>query len=1059
MNAGGTMRVGSVEWMADNRVAANLLMMVLIVGGLVVSFHIRQEVFPQVQVDAVTISVAYPGAGPSEVEQGILLAIEEEVAGLDGVKKVTSTAVEGAGAVTAELLAGVNPNKLLQDVKNSVDRITSFPEEAERPVVNLIVARSKTVSLLVYGEMDRTVLYSVGEQIRDELIHDPEITLVEFSGVPPLEIGVEIPARKLRELNLTLNEVAELIRRSSLELPAGSVKTAQGEVLLRTQERRDYAREYAEIPVVSRNDGTVVYLSDIATLVEGFEDTGEESLYNGLPAVRLDVFRVGDQTPITVSEAVHAHVDAWNQWLPEGVQLAVWEDDSVFFRDRMDLLLRNAALGLILVLLLLGLFLDPRLAFWVTIGLPVSVLGAFLLIPWLGASINMISLFAFIVTIGIIVDDAIMVGESVYHEKQQGLSWRDAAAKGARLMNMPVHFAVLTNIVAFLPLFFVPGPAGKYFMQIPAVVVPVLLISLVESLFVLPAHLAHGRGEGTFWRVLGAPQRWFGRRLEWVIQNRFCPVMKFALRNRYLTISVSAAVLILALGVIAGGHIKFSFLPKIDSDIVTVQATLPYGVPIEVTRAVQAKLVEAAWVSLEEHGGEEIAQGIYTQLGAPLAIQGPGGGESRSRGTHLVSVQIFLVPADERDVSGVELSKSWRRHVGDLPGLENIAFAGSIDASGENPIDIQMSHADRQVLETAAHELAKSMQNYAGVVDLNDGVSTGKPQKSFTLRPEARSMGMTAFDLANQVRAAFYGAEALRQQRGRNEVKVLVRLPEMERRRLYTVEELILRAPDGSEIALSQAADSTDGRAYTEINRSEGRRIVSVTGDVEETMANANEILADVRGRLLPELVRRYPGLSYSFEGEQRSQRESLNALFVGFGVALFAIFAMLALPFRSYAQPFVVMLAIPFGIVGALIGHLLLGYGLSIISMFGIIALAGVVVNDSLVLIVEANKNREKLGMNPFDAVHQAGIRRFRPIVLTSLTTFFGLAPMIFETSMQARFMVPMAISLGFGVLFSTGIILVLVPSAYMAIEDLKSLPGRFRARPPGLRDRDSGV
>jgi len=1032
---------GPVEWMADNRVAANLLMMVLIVGGLVVSLRIKQEVFPRVQVDAVTISVAYPGASPSEIEQGILLSIEEEVAGLDGVKKVTSTAVEGSGSVTAELLGGANPNKLLQDVKNTVDRVSSFPEEAERPVVNLIVARSKTVSLLVYGEMDRMVLYSVGERIRDEMIHDPEITLVEFTGVPPLEIGVEVPMHKLRELNLTLTEVSGLIRRSALELPAGGVKTAQGEVLLRTQERRDYAQEFADIPVVSRNDGSVVNLGEIATLIDGFEDTGQEALYNGLPAVRLDVFRVGDQTPITVAKAVHAHVDAWTSRLPQGIQLAVWEDDSVFFRQRMNLLLRNAALGLVLVLLLLGLFLDPRLAFWVTIGLPVSVLGAFLLIPAFGASINMISLFAFIVTIGIIVDDAIMVGESVYHEKQQGLSWSRAAAHGTRIMTMPVHFAVLTNVVAFLPLFFVPGPAGRYFMQIPAVVVPVLLISLVESLFVLPAHLAHGHSETGFWRVLGMPQRWFGRRLDSLIQNRFRPFLKFSLQNRYITIAIAAAVLIVAVGVIAGGHIKFSFLPKIDSDIVTVQANLPYGAPIEDTRVVQAKLIEAARASLEEHGGRQIAQGIYTQIGTPLASQGPGGGPSLSRGSHLVAVQIFLVPADQREVSGVELSKSWREHVGDIPGLENITFTGSIGASGENPIDIQLSHANRQILESAAQDLSDSLRNYTGVADLNDGVSAGKPQKSFTLRPEARSMGLTAFDLATQVRAAFYGSEALRQQRGRNEVKVLVRLPEVERRQLYTVEELILRAPDRSEIALTQAADWTDGRAYTEIRRNGGRRIISVTGDVDESVANANEILADVRASLLPGLVEKFPGLSYSFEGEQRSQRESMNALFVGFCVALLAIFAMLALPFRSYAQPFVVMLAIPFGIVGALIGHLLLGYGLSIISMFGIIALAGVVVNDSLVLIVEANKNTGERNLKPFEAVQEAGIRRFRPIVLTSLTTFFGLAPMIFETSMQARFIVPMAISLGFGVLFSTIIILVLVPSAYMAIEDAKTL------------------
>ena len=1027
-----------VAWMAENNVASNLLMIVLIVGGLMVSARVKQEVFPEVQLDAVGISIPYPGASPAEVEQGILLAVEEAVRGVDGVKKVTSIGFEGAGSVTAELLLSADSNKLLQDIKNAVDRITSFPGEAERPVVTLVAGQNKNVSVVVFGDHDRLLLREVAEEVRDEMIQDPEITLVEIAGIPPMEIAVEIPMTLLREHNLTLNQVSAIIRNSALELPAGSVKTMGGDILLRTQERRDYAEDYSDIPIVSRSSGGILRLGDIAQLTDGFEEIDDEAFFNGVSAVRLDVFRVGSQTPISVSEAVYQYVEAWNLHLPDSIQLAVWDDGAVFYRGRMELLLRNAFLGLMLVLLLLGLFLDPRLAFWVTVGIPVSILGAFLLIPLFGASINMISLFAFIVTIGIIVDDAIMMGESVYHERQRGLSWARAGAQGARLMTMPIHFAVLTNVVAFLPLFFVPGSSGRLFMQIPAIVVPVLLISLIESLFVLPSHLAHGNKDNWLLRVVGVPQKMFGRLLEQFVEHRFCPFLDMSLRHRYLTLSIAVSLVVLCVATVAGGYIKFNFLPRIDSDVVTVQAALPYGSPMEHSREVQALLVESARNALDEHGGEHIAKGIYTQIGSPLSRGGPPTAGVGGGGSHQVAVQITLVASDQRDVSGVDFGRTWRRHTGEIAGVGTLAFSASIGHGGGSAVEIQLSHADHQLLESAAVDLAHSLGTYAGITDLDDGVPIGKPQMSLGLKPEARSLGLTAFDLASQVRASFYGAEALRQQRGRNEVKVMVRLPGKERKRLYTLEDLMLRTAEGVEIPLVQAADWVSGNSYTELHRADGRRIISVRADVDQAVANSNEILADVGSKVLPSLMQKYPGLSFSSEGEQRSQRETLRALIVGFSLAMFAIYAMLALPFRSYTQPVIVMISIPFGVVGAIIGHLLLGYGLSIISMFGIIALSGVVVNDALVLIVQANRNTQG-GMVPIVAIRNAAVRRFRPIVLTSLTTFFGLAPMIFETSMQARFVIPMAISLGFGVLFGTLVILFLVPSVYLALEDLR--------------------
>ncbi len=1038
---------GPIAWMTHHTVAANLVMLIFILGGLLVSTNVKQEVFPEFKVDMVRVSVAYPGASPEEVEQGILLSIEDVVRGLDGVKEVTSTASEGRAKVEIELVDGVNADNVLQDVTNEIDSIQSFPELAEKPMISLAEVRNQVLIVLVHGDQEEQTLRDVAERVRDDLLQRPGITLVELGAVRPREIAIEVPQRHLRAYGLTLNRIGKEIGEAAIELPGGGVKTASGEVLLRMQERRDFGREFAEIPITSTPDGATIAVGDIATITDGFEDVDEEAFYNGQRAVQVKVFRVGQETPQSISENVYAYLEELRQELPEGIGLAVWNDRSEIYRDRMFLLLKNAFLGLILVLILLGLFLDIKLAFWVTVGLPVSIIGSFLFIPLTGASINMISLFAFIITLGIIVDDAVVAGEIIYQKREQGLPFLDAAIAGAREIAGPITFAVLTNIAAFLPLFFVPGDLGNFLRQVPSVVVAVFVVSLIESLFVLPAHLGHTRELSGFWKTLDRPRRWFSQAMHTFIRERYQPFLRTAIANRYMTVAVGVALLILAVGMIAGGHIAFTFLPAIDSEIITVQANLPYGVPMEQSRRVLEHLLESAHAALAQRRGESALIGIYGQIGSALMRRGPQTPTS-TPGSHMVGVQVFLVPVDQRDFSGADFANTWRSSVGPIPGLESLTFKAEVGPTGDAAIDIQLSHRSRATLETAAQELAEMLSQYAGVTDIDDGVSLGKPQLSFRIKPEAHGLGLNATDLARQVRGAFYGVEALRQQRGRDEVKVMVRLPESERRSSFTIEQLVLLTGQGGEIPLAEAAEIEPGRAYTEIKRREGRRIMAVTADVDGQIANANNIIGEVLANDMETLKTKYPGLTYSLEGEQSSQRESLSAMTDGFVLVLLLIYGLLAIPFRSYVQPLIVMLGIPFSFIGAVAGHLLLGYGLSLISLFGVVALAGVVVNDSLVLIVGTNRIREEQDIPLSEAVIQSAMNRFRPIVLTSLTTFFGLAPMIFETAMQARFLIPMAISLGFGILFGTVIILTILPSVYLIVEDL------LRRNRPALAD-----
>jgi multidrug efflux pump subunit AcrB len=1028
---------GPMAWMAGHSVSANLLMAVLLVGGFIMGTRIKKEVFPDFDLDRVTIGVAYPGASPEEVERGIVLAVEKAVQGITGVEEVNATANEGSASVVVEILEGEDGQQIAQEIEAEVDRITSFPDEAEDPKVTLARRKRSVVSLALYGDQSERVLREMAETIRDRFYQDPDITQVELEGVRDYEIDIAISQDTLRAYGLSLASVAQILKKAAVELPAGAIKTAAGDVLVRVRDRRDFGHEFGRIPVITTAEGTEVLLEQIARITDGFEETDRFATFNGHPAVMLEVYRIGDQTPISVSDAVRRQMAEINAILPPGLTLEARNDRSEIYRQRLDLMLRNGYLGLGLVFLLLAVFLEARLAFWVSLGIPISFLGSLLILPVVGVSINMITMFAFIVTLGIVVDDAIVVGENVYFHRQNGLGWFAAAVRGARDIAMPVTFSVLTNMVAFMPMLFIPGFMGKVFSQIPVVVISVFALSLVESLFILPAHLGHQRtpGETGAMAWLHRKQQGFSRLFSRMVRTRYGPFLAMALRWRYVTVALGVAVLLMTVGLVRSGRMGFELFPKVESDYARATAVLPFGSAVARTEAVQAVLVRAAKAAAAENGGKDLVEGIFARIDA-----------------NTVQVRAYLTPPEKRPVSTAQLSRAWREKTGRLAGLESLKFESDAGGPGRGAaLTVELSHRDISVLDAASRRLAGDLAHFPSVMDIDDGFSPGKAQIDFRMAPEGESLGLRSRDVGLQVRHAYYGVEVLRQQRGRDEVRVMVRLPREERVSEHHLEEMVLRTPGGGEIPLREAVRIDRGRAYTSIKRRNSRRVVTVSADVRPR-AQAGQVLASMKTDMLPALKEAYPGLTYSFEGRQADRRESMNALFRGMMAALIVIYAMLAIPFNSYAQPMVIMLAIPFGIVGAIAGHLIMGYSLSVMSMFGVVALSGVVVNDSLVLIDFANR-RQRAGMPHFEAICEAAVHRFRPILLTTLTTFGGLTPMIFESSRQARFLIPMAISLGYGILFATVITLLLVPSLYLIVHDLTP---RGHVTPAGPRAAD---
>ena len=1021
---------GPVAWMAKNPVAANLLMALCLIGGLLTFTQIKQEVFPDMTEDRVTVSVFYPGGTPEEMEQSVCLVAEEAVRSLEGIDEVTSVANSSSAVITADLLEGVDRIKVYQDIKSEIDRITTFPDGAERPVVSLSARRMGAVTLVLYGDTSDVSLRNMAEQVRNRLLQNDHITQVDLSGTRNFEISVEVSQDDLRRYGLTHQSLATSIGTQSREISGGGIKTDSGETLLRLQERRNYGPEFAQTPVLASEDGATLSLGDVATVIDGFEDSDVSATYNGKPAIMLDIYRIGKQTPTEVSAAVAELLPQIREQLPESLGIDVLDDRTDIFAQRANLLLRNGALGLILVLLVLGTFLEVRLAFWVMMGIPISFLGAMLLMPAAGLSINMITMFAFILSLGIVVDDAIVVGENVYHYQQDGASGVESAIRGAREVCTPVGFSILTNIAAFVPLMVLPGVMGRVMGMLPVVVISVFIISWVESLYILPAHLSHLRKKepkGVFGMLHRFQQRFSHAFRNWV-QTKYGRFLDFCLSHRYVVVAAALGILILVGGYWASGRMGFSMFTAVESDFAGASVYLPFGSPVEKTEAVAARIVKGAEEVVKELGHPELVEGIFANVG-----QG---------GPHAAQIRVFLADAEVRDrIMGTkEFVEAWRKQVGEVPGVRFIRYFSDLGGPGGGPaLEIELRHQSIETLEAAAQELAAELGNYPLVQDIDDGVEEGKQQFDFTLKPEAISLGLSAIDIGRQVRSAFEGTEVLRQQRGRNEVKVKVRLPKDERTRIYSIENFILRTPDGGEVMLSDVVDVEVGESYTTIKRHNGMRALTLTADVRPK-SKVGDVKASLDQDYFPGLLEQFPGLDYSYEGQQAEMTDSFGSMFVTIPLVLFAIYALLAVPFRSYSQPLIVMVSIPFGIIGAILGHLLLGYEMTMLGIIGMLALSGVVVNDALVLISFANERRAHHD-NAHDAVVFAGIQRFRPILLTTMTTFGGLAPMIFEKSMQAKFLIPMAISLGFGIVFATFIALLLVPCLYMVIDDCSRL------------------
>lgn len=1018
---------GIIAWFAQNHVASNLLMIAIVVTGLLVAKNIRQELYPVYELNTVEIEMDYRGASPEEVERSIVIPIESELRGMEMVRRIVSVSREGSGYVEVEVMQNFDRNRALQEVTAAVQQISLFPDDAEPPEVSLGAGRRREViRLAVYGDLDQQSLVRFARQLEDGLLAEPGIALVELRGVRRPEILVEVPQERLRALDLTLGEIARIIDSAALDVPAGTLRTPSGDVLLRTTERRDTGSGFADLPILSTPQGARVKLSDIATIIDGFEEQERENYFNGRRAVSLEVYSSETQPPLDVARAVRRFVEKLEPTLPPTVEISLSRDRSVDYAERVGLLIQNGATGLILVLIALGFFLELRVAFWTAIGIPIAILGSLVLMPLMDASINMISLFGFIITLGIVVDDAVVVGEDIFHKISQGMSRGAAAVAGAKQMTVPVMFAVSTNIIAFLPLLFVPGEIGQFFEILPAVVIAVFVVSLVECLFILPSHLAFSRAneESQSWFArFERRQSRFRERLDATMERAYRPLLDLAIRFRYFTLAAFSAVLLIMGAWILSGRIDFIFRPAIETDFVQAEIELPTGTPVDRTREVVFEIEAAAKRAVEKTGEKEILVGYQMEV----ADRSSNGGE----------VSVMLVPQSQRKITGSEFVELWRNEIGDIPDLESLFFDWLIGPGGEAEIDVQLAHPDTATLRHAADEVAEAIARYPGVEDIRKSFGREMPQLSFEVKPEGQSLGITARDLGNQIRDSFYGAEALRQPRDRQELRVMVRLPEEDRRSMSGLEDLLIRTSNGGEIPIAQAATISESSAPVRIERVGGGRVVNVTANVIPTITTGNRVLDAFSEEELVTILNRHPGLRYSFEGDQREQRDAMHRLMAGLIAALFAIFAIMAAILRSYSQAVIVLLTIPWSLSGAVLGHAFLGFDLSIFSVFGMIALCGMVVNGAFVLAVTRNRYFDE-GAAPDAVTRNAALRRFRPILLTAITTFLGLGPMIFETSTQALFLVPMAISLGIGTLVSTVVILLLIPAAFRIAEDI---------------------
>ena len=1091
-----------IAWFATNHIAANLLLILIVLAGLSAVLTMPQKSFPDIDVPIISVSIPYLGAAPEEVEQGVCIRVEEELDGVEGVKEIRSVANESLCSVTVELFEDADESRALDDVKNRIDALDTLPEETEQPIINLATSIRPVIDLAITGPDDERTLKVLGQRVRDEIAALPGITQVSLVNTRPYEISIEVSESDLQRFGLTFSQVAEAVRARAIDLPGGAIKTEGGEILLRTKGQVYWGEEYERLVLLSRPDGSLVYLSDVARVVDGFEDTDQSLRFDGQPAAIIRVSRIGSEDILAITGAVMAYLDTSAQALPEGVKLTVWNDNSRLLEDRLATLLDSARQGFLMVLLLLALFLRPVLAFWVSVGVPVAFMGALYLTNYVGLSIDGISLFGFILVLGIMVDDAIVVGESVHSRQREGGTPLIGSIEGTQRITIPVIFGVLTTICTFLPMLQGVGSSGQIGAVIATVVICCLIFSLIESQLILPAHLGNkqtktAKGEVYLllvplmvivllqfsWstssfvglaiglmtvvyaldrlgltddpakRLIAAQSR-FSARVEALIDGPFRRIVQRATQARYTTLAMAFAFFLSGVAVFGSGRLPFSFFPPLAADQVIAQLTMPLGTSSEITEQAVRHL---------ERTGEAIRDELNEQYGAAPPVthilasvggsQGgglgpPGTGGGGASGGHMGEVTLQLTPSQSRTISTKEVAALWRERSGSIAGAVELKFNSSLFSVG-NAIDIQLAGNDVDELREVAAGLRAELARYPGVIDITDSFRSGKQELKLKMTPEGEALGLSLGALAQQVRQAFYGEEAQRIQRGRDDVRVMVRYTEAERESLASLDDMRVRTREGSEVPFRTVANASLGQGYSSIKRADRKRVVNVTADVDRTQITADEVVGDLSRSYFPVIRAEHPRVSLSLEGEQRQSGEYLVSLVFPFLIALFAIYALLAIPLRSYVKPFIIMSVIPFAFIGAIWGHQIMKLaglvsGLAMMSILGMIAAAGVVVNSSLILVYAINQRRDA-GSTMADAVVDAATSRCRPIVLTSMTTFVGLMPLMFNTSVQAQFLVPMAVSLSFGVLFATVITLLVVPSIYLLFEDLFALRDRM--------------
>ena len=1036
---------GMIAWFVRNPVASNLLMFVLVAGGVLALPTIQQEEFPEIVTDMAQVTVEYPGASPAEIEESICIRLEEEIDGTPDIKRINTRAVEGACVITIELIADSNVDAAVTEIESRVNAIDTLPVDAEQPVISKLLSKRRVLEISISGAISERDLKVVGQRAREEIADLPNVSQVELKYDRPYEISIEVSEEALRRHGLTLDQVAAAIRGSSLDLPGGSVKTKGGEILLRTIGQAYAGSEFEEIIVLTRNDGTLVRLREVAQIVDGFEDVDLRAQFNGFPALIIDVSLIGEEDILDAAAAVKEWLPTFEATLPDGVEILVFNDESSDLVSRLDALTRNARSGLILVLLVLTLFLRFRVAMWVAAGVPISLLGAIMMFPAFSLTISTLSIMAFILVLGILVDDAIVIGESVHTHEQMGKTQIQAAIDGTQEVFVPVTFGVMTSVAAFLPLILVPGSMGSFFGVIGYAAIVCLFFSLVESQLILPSHLAHRRTSSKRGKPNVFVARWqkiqegMASGLERVAKSGYGKVLDDAIEWRYAACAAAIGVLIMSTALLTSGRMRYQFFPPVEGDMIYATLTMPQGIPLERTEFAVAELRDSAARLKQELDesipGPSIVRHTMVTIGDKLARSGPQPPSSKAGGAHIAEVGLELVSSMDRDIRTFEVSNRWRELTTPIPDAVELSFNVLAFSAGK-PIDIELRGGDTQMLTAAAAALRQKLATYVGVYDITDSFRAGKQEVQLALRDEARPLGLTQHDLASQVRQSFYGEEVQRIQRGRDDVRVMVRYTEAERHSLGSLDNMRLRTREGVEVPFAAVADVRLARGYATIERTDLQRVVTVTSEVDRKITTPERILAEVERDLPNLLAASYPGVTYRLGGEQQEQKGTMDGLLRGAFLALLIIYTLLAVPLKSYIQPFIIMSVIPFGVVGAILGHWIMGWDIVFFSILGIVALSGVVVNSSLVLVHTINRRRSE-GYGFDEAVRMAAVARFRPIVLTTVTTFIGLLPLMFEASPPAMPLIPMAISLGYGVLYASIMTLIMVPCGYVIIND----------------------